>query len=225
MASVEDVGSLHHRSLLALVWACFGVAFLFVLLRTAIRFRVVNRLSAEDAWIFLALAALLTLCILETIQLPSLYQITAVITGAIPLSKDLMHYTEEYLRFEFPIIILFWSVLWCVKAGFLALYYKLFRELPIYRRAWYILAVFTFLAYGGCVLTLCLSCGRISNFFEFGKCGKPEDVWASNLSVYYSTVVDVFTDLCSKLSSIASPGLLGARVLTRREKSWPCPSD
>ena len=198
MASLDDVGSLPHHSLLALVWTSFGAAFLFVALRMAIRFKVSDRLTAEDYWMVLALATLLTLCVLETIQLPSLYYMTAVIAGEIPVSMQLIPHTEEYLRLEFPIIILFWTVLWCVKAGFLALYFKLFRELALYRRVWYALAAFTFLAYAGCLVTLCLSCHPISNFFQFAKCGEPEDIWASNLSVYYSTVVDVFTDLCSK---------------------------
>ena len=200
---IDNVGSLPHKALLALVWACFGVAFLFVALRTVIRFRVADRLNGDDYWMFLATATLLTLCILETVQLPSLYYMTAVLAGKIPISEGLISHTETYLRFEFPIIILFWTVLWCVKAGFLALYFKLFRELPVYRRVWYVLAVFTFLAYVGCVITLSVSCGSdISNFFEFAQCGKPEDVWASNLSVYYSTVVDVFTDLCSRSSTL-----------------------
>ncbi|KAK1765269.1 hypothetical protein QBC33DRAFT_593369 [Phialemonium atrogriseum] len=198
MAPVDHAGSLPQHSLLILVWACFSVAFLFVALRTAIRFKVADRPTADDYWIFLAFATLLTLCILETIQLPSLYYLAAMIAGgAAPKSiVQLISSTETYLRFEFAIIILFWTVLWCVKAGFLALYFKLFRELRPYRRAWYVLATFTFLAYVGCLITLCMSCGPISNFFSFAQCGRPEDVWASNLSVYYSTAVDVFTDLC-----------------------------
>lgn len=197
MAAVDEVGSLPHQSLLALVWTCFSAAAFFVGLRTIIRFKVVDRFSGEDVWILLALATLLTFCILETIQLTSLYYMTGVIAGVIPVSAELIDYGSEYLRFEFPIIVLFWTVLWCVKASFLALYYKLFRELPVYRYIWYSLAVFTLLAYIGCILTLTFSCHPSQNFFEFAQCGKPEDIWGSNLSVYYSTVIDVFTDVCS----------------------------
>ncbi len=198
---LDNVGSLPHRSLVALIWTCFSIAFLLVVLRTYVRARAATRPTGDDIWIFIALAALLTLCILETIQLPSLYYITAVLGGSIPLSADLIAHTEHYLRFQFPIIILFWSVLWSVKAGFLALYYKLFRDLRGYRRAWYIMATFTFLAYGGCIVTLSLSCGPdVRNFFSFAKCGSPEYVWSSNFSVYYSTAIDVFTDLCSEFS-------------------------
>jgi hypothetical protein len=199
-ASLDDIGSVTHRNLLTLIWVCYSVAFLFMLLRTAIRFTFVGpRPTSEDGWMFLALAALTSLCIIETIQLPSVYYITGALAGAIPLSADLIYHTEEYLRWEFPIIILFWSVLWSVKAGFLALYYKLFRELPLYRRVWFFMATFTFLAFGGCIVTLCLSCGPpISNFFEFNKCASEHDVWSSNFSVYFGTAVDAFTDLCSK---------------------------
>lgn len=198
MASLDEGATIRQNSLLALVWTCFGVACLFVTLRTAVRFRVTDRLSAEDFWMLFALATLLTLCILETIQLPSLYYMTAVLSGTIPVSLDLIAYTEDYLRYQFPITVLFWTVLWSVKAGFLALYFKLFRELPIYRHVWYALAAFTFLAYAGCWISLTVSCGTLSNFFKFNQCGSERDIWLSNLNIYYSTVVDVFTDLCSE---------------------------
>ncbi|KAK4184946.1 hypothetical protein QBC35DRAFT_33679 [Podospora australis] len=192
-----QVGALPHRSLLALIWTCFSTAFFLVFLRTFVRVRSGNRLTPDDYLMFLALTCLLSLCVLETIQLPSVYYITAVLAGAVPISEDIIARTEDYLRYQFPIVILFWSVLWSVKAAFLGLYWKIFRDLPVYRKVWYALAVFTFLAYGGCVVTLSLSCGpNIRNFFGFAQCAKPENVWASNFSVYWSTGSDVLTDLC-----------------------------
>ncbi|KAL2114011.1 hypothetical protein VUR80DRAFT_1307 [Thermomyces stellatus] len=189
--------SVDHSSLLALVWTCFSVALLFVALRTAIRLRVASRPTADDYWITLALAALLTLCALETVQEPSLAPITGIMDGTgVENFNSLIADTEHYLKYQFPIIVLFWTVLWSVKASFLALYFRFFRELKHYRRAWYGLVVFTFLAYVGCIITLTLSCGQPASFFRFAQCGRPEQIWASNLSVYYSTTVDVFTDLC-----------------------------
>jgi hypothetical protein len=152
----------------------------------------------EDYWIFLALATLLTSCIIQTIQLPSLYYMLATIAGVIPISPQLISTVENYLRFEFATSILFWTVLWCVKASFLALYFKLFRELPMYRRVWYTLAAFTLCAYVGCWITLATSCHPITNFFKFEQCNSEKDIWASRMSIYYSTAIDIFTDLCSK---------------------------
>ncbi|KAL2268278.1 hypothetical protein VTJ83DRAFT_3124 [Remersonia thermophila] len=188
--------------LLTLIWVCFSAAACLVAVRATIRLRspATTRLAPmEDCWIYLALAALLALCVLETIQLPRLYYITGILSGDVALTtaEEIIFQTRQYLRFQFPITILFWSVLWCVKAAFLALYWRLFRDLTWYRRAWYMLAVFTFLAYGGCILTLTFSCGRdVRNFFGFNTCASPQNVWASNFSVYFSTAVDVFTDLC-----------------------------
>jgi hypothetical protein len=198
MVDYESVGSLPPRSLLAVVWTSFGVACLLVILRTAIRFKIMARISMEDYWIFLALATLLTSCVLQTIQLPSLYYMLATLSGVVPISLKLISAVENYLKYEFITILLFWTVLWCVKASFLALYFKLFKELRIYRRLWYALAAFTFCAYIGCWITLFTSCRPISNFFKFQQCASKRDIWASNLSVYYSTTVDVFTDLCSR---------------------------
>jgi hypothetical protein len=198
MAAEKSVGSLPRPSLLAVVWTSFSVAFLLVIMRTGIRLKVMTRLTMEDYWIFLALATLLTSCILQTIQQPSVYYMLATIAGVIPVSAELISAVELYLKFEFAIVLLFWTVLWCVKASFLALYYKLFRELKVYRRAWYLLAAFTFLAYIGCWITLGTSCHPISNFFKFEQCNSDKDIWASRLSIYYSTALDIFTDLCSK---------------------------
>lgn len=196
---IEQVGSVSHQNLLILIWTCFSCAFLVVSLRGFVRWKLMrsHRPTADDCWTLLALTSLLALCILDTLQLPSLYYITAVLQGSIPLSEELIYHTQRHLRFQFPIVILFWTVLWSVKAAFLALYFRLFVDLTFYRRVWYFLAVFTLLAYGGCITTLALSCGpNISNFFGFATCASPEHVWASNFSVYFSTIIDVFTDLC-----------------------------
>lgn len=201
MGPTKSVGSLPRESLMAVVWTSFSVACLLVILRTAIRFKVMARLTMEDYWIFLALATLLASCIIQTIQLPNVYYMLATIAGVIPVTAELISMVEGYLKFEFATIGLFWTTLWCVKASFLALYFKLFRELPMYRRAWYILAAFTFGAYVGCWVTLCTSCHPVSNFFKFEQCNAKRDIWGSRFSVYYSTAIDIFTDLCSKLIS------------------------
>jgi len=201
MASGKS-GNPSHKSLIVLIWVSFSAALLFVALRTIIRIRIPTThhvTPLEDCFIFLGLAALLALCILETIQLPSLYYITSVLRGTIPITTAelIISQTERYLRYQFPIVILFWTVLWSIKAAFLALYWRLFRDLVWYRRAWTVLAIITFLAYGGCIATLSVSCGSdVRNFFAFYKCGASDNVRRSNFSVYFSTAVDVFTDLC-----------------------------
>jgi hypothetical protein len=205
----DNVGTLPRRSLLILIWTCFSAAFALVAVRTAIRLRSPSGRRfppVDDCLIFFALASLLALCVLETIQLPSLYYITGILAGTVPIStvELIIDQTENYLLYQFPIVVLFWTVLWSVKAAFLALYWRLFRDLTWYRRAWYLLAAFTFLAYGGCLVTLTLSCGTdVRNFFRFNQCAGTQHVWSSNFSVYFSTAADVVTDLCSRKSPLA----------------------
>lgn len=190
-----DAATVPEDTLRAIIWTCFGTAFVLVALRTAVRARTSSP-TVDDYCIFFALTCLLSLCVLETIQLPSLYYIAGVLAGTAPI-VGIIEKTERYLLFQFPIVILYWSTLWSVKAAFLTLYWKIFRDLPVYRRVWYILALFCLLAYGGCLVTLTVSCGGdVKNFFGFATCAKPEHVWASNFSVYFSTTIDVFTDLC-----------------------------
>lgn len=201
-SSPVKTGIISRHALLALIWGCFSVAACLVAVRTTIRLRspaTKHFASFEDCWIYLALACLFTLCILETIQLPSLSYIIGILTFQLPLTtaEEIIWQTKQYLRFQFPIVILFWSVLWSIKAAFLALYWRLFRDLTAYRRVWYCLVVFTFLAYCGCILTLTFSCGHdVRNFFGFNTCGSAEAVRRSNFSVIFSTTVDIFTDLC-----------------------------
>lgn len=206
-SSLDNVGTLRHPVMLAIIWSCFGAAFLIVTGRTAVRLKVVKTPSAEDYWILFGLAALLALCILETIQAPSLYYMTAVLEGKVLPSLDLIVHTERYLLYQFPITALYWTVLWSIKAAFLALYFKLFKELPVYRRVWYSLAFLTLLGYGGCWASFAFSCGNIDNFFKFNQCGAEWQIWWSNFNVYLSTSVDVLTDVCSKF---LSPSLIDA---------------
>jgi hypothetical protein len=212
--SSKAPGYLTPPSLLALIWTTFAIATLFVLTRTAIRFRLLSTLQSEDYWMFFALATLLTNAVLQTLQLPSLYYMSAIIAGELAptSSTELVSIGELYLKYEFATIGLFWTVLWAVKASFLAVYFKLFRDVARYRIVWYGLAGFTFAAYVGCWITSVFSCRPVGNFFRFAQCNKPEDVWGSRMSVYYSTAVDIGCDLFSEFSCDPAERVRGERL-------------
>lgn len=65
---------------------------------------------------------------------------------------ELMRDAKFHTDFGLALIGVFWSVLWSIKASFLALYWKLFQGLGRYKKWWKGVAVFTFLAYVGCWL-------------------------------------------------------------------------
>lgn len=136
--------------LIAVAWVGFIVAASLVSLRCYARISETGRLHSDDIWILAASFFLLINAILQTLQTDSLYYLAWVGTGRVPAGQALLDHGNVYVRYEFAVIGLFWTVVWSVKAGFLALYYRLFDGLPHYRRAWWTVSEFTALAYIGC---------------------------------------------------------------------------
>lgn len=108
------------------------------------------------------------MAVLQTEQIPSLYYVTYLQAGRIQIAADTAQKSVQLARWQFPIIKLFWTVLWSVKASFLAIFYRLVKPFVLYRRIWYGVAVFTFLAYVGCVVSSALTCSPPSDYFVAG---------------------------------------------------------
>ena len=67
--------------LIAITWAGTGVSILFTSARIAIRIVYVKRLLADDYFMLLALAFLITNAVLQTLQAPHIYYIVLNMTG------------------------------------------------------------------------------------------------------------------------------------------------
>ena len=106
--------------------------------------------------------------ILQILQAHSLYYLVDAAAGRVSQGAELLVQGNIYVRYEFVIIAFFWTITWCVKASFLALYYRLFDGLPAYRRLWYGAVVFTVLGYIGCWMASVFTCHPPSTYFEFG---------------------------------------------------------
>ncbi|GKT51421.1 uncharacterized protein ColSpa_11602 [Colletotrichum spaethianum] len=132
---------------------------------------------------------------LQTRQLDALYYTTYLSAGRIPVTTETGVKTEDLTRWQFPIIKLFWTILWSVKASFMAVFYRLVKPFTVRRRLWYCVAVFAFLAYIGCWLASALTCSPPSDYFKAGKCNTPHEVWMQTFNVIYSTTVDIASDL------------------------------
>lgn len=141
---------LDSQGLIAIGWVGVGLAAVFVALRCYARFTEMKRLHADDYWMLAALMFLTTNAILSTLQSPSLYYLVDVSVGRVPAGAPLLVQGNIYVRYEFVIIGLFWTVLWCVKASFLSLFYRLFDGLPNYRRLWWAVVLFSGTSYIGC---------------------------------------------------------------------------
>jgi hypothetical protein len=158
------VTQLSVNGLIAVTWAGAGLGILFTSARIVIRIVYVKRLLADDYFMLLALVLLITNAILQTLQAPHLYYIVLDMSG-----PDIVYHGLHYTYYEFAIIAIFWSVLWSVKASFLALFWMISNGLPRYRRIWWATAVFAALAYIGCWIASVYTCHPPSNYFKFGR--------------------------------------------------------
>lgn len=159
--------SVDRRGLVIIIWVCFTVATLFVCLRLFVRWRQNRRFLADDYWIAWAWTCTLTMAILQTEQMDSLWYLTYLQAGRLAYDpKELARQRTEISKWQFPIIKMFWIVLWSVKASFLSLFYRLVQPFPIIRRLWYCVAVFTALSLTVCIICSALTCSPPSRYFN-----------------------------------------------------------
>ncbi|KAL2134876.1 hypothetical protein VTI74DRAFT_10602 [Chaetomium olivicolor] len=187
--------SVSENGLLAVVWVCFSVATIFVALRLSVRFRQNRSFLCDDYWIIFAWLTLLTMAILQMEQMQALWYLTYLQAGRVVPDQTTAGKTEQLTRWQFPIIKLFWTVLWSVKASFLTVIFRLVKPFPILRRLWYCVFAFVVLGYIGCWLASALTCSPPGDYFKTGKCNSPRDVWMQKFDVLFSTTVDVTSDL------------------------------
>ncbi|KND91971.1 hypothetical protein TOPH_03282 [Tolypocladium ophioglossoides CBS 100239] len=211
-------GTVRHvdrERLTAIIWTCFSLATCFLSLRLGFRFRQNRSFLADDYCIVFAWLCLLVMSILQTEQMDALFYVMYLTAGRVPVSAETGPRMEQLSRWQFPIIKLFWTVLWSVKASFLAIFYRLVKPFPTHRRLWYCVAVFTSLAYIGCVVASALTCSPPSDYFKAGRCQSPSDLWRMHFNVIFSTSVDITTDLMIMALPIA---LLPSLQLNARKK-------
>ena len=209
---------LSEGGLIAIAWVGVAIAGCFVVARTTIRLYTLSRIQVDDYWIYFSFVVLFVNALLTTLQAPHAYYVARGVAGLVPLDERLLYHGNKYVRYEFASIGLFWTILWGVKASFLALYWKLFEGLRGYKRWWMAVVVFTALTYAGCWFASAFNCHPAKLYFDFGKhssaialhplattdsseatgkCDKPVDMRGGTISVAYTTAVDVLTDLMS----------------------------
>ena len=163
---------LSHRlqpaGLIAIVWCSVGLAGMFVIARTYLRIARVKGLGIEDYFIYFAYFMLIVNAILQTVQVSDLYYIDRVKAGLQPPGSLLTWYGNQYIKYEFCVLGSFWTILWSVKACWLAMYWRLFDGLHRYRGWWKAVTLFVFTTYAGCWAASSLVCHPVSAFFHFG---------------------------------------------------------
>lgn len=79
-----------------------------------------------------------------------------------------------------------WTILWLVKASFLAFCWNIFKVSPNFRRAWWVIAIYTFLSYWPLSLATLWQCGDPSKYDDPITC---QAYWESEQSQITATTV------------------------------------
>ena len=160
-------GRLSKAAFTAIVWSCFVVATGFLSMRLTGRFRYNKSLFLDDFLIIGAWVCLLTLLVLQMLQVESLWYAAHYFADHLSLDDPTMLYqARQLLRWQFAISVLFAMTLWSVKASFLATFYRLVYPLRWARWVWWFIAVLTVLTFFGCILVMLLMCSSPSEFFN-----------------------------------------------------------
>ncbi|KAL9052511.1 MAG: hypothetical protein Q9162_005367 [Coniocarpon cinnabarinum] len=107
---------------------------------------------------------------------------------------------RRYLKYQFAIIILFWTTIWTVKGSFLTFYKQIFSGQFIgwQRAAWYVAAGMCIATWVSNVILQFFACVPFRTYFIIGACNSKRNTRVSNDSLYYATAADIFTDLLSE---------------------------
>ncbi|KAK2029645.1 hypothetical protein LX32DRAFT_588271 [Colletotrichum zoysiae] len=224
------------RTLVAIGWGNASTSFIFLLLRLLLRWRRNRCILLDDYCIILGWLCLLALAVIQMEQAGPMYYLIHLHAGRlVPTSlQEVLQQTEQWLRWSYAMNYLYWTGLWAVKASILGVFFHLVSPVPVLRKAWYSVAVFTVLAYIGGWVVGSLVCDRFTDFFVpgrvpisllfapwsandhvsrlnrpdstivAGKCISPREVDRARFSVYYAAAVDIATDLLIMCLPIAT---------------------
>ncbi|KAF5639322.1 hypothetical protein F52700_4174 [Fusarium sp. NRRL 52700] len=104
--------SVDRQGLTIIVWTCFTIATLFVSLRLFVRWHQNRRFLADDYWITWAWLCTLTMAILQTEQMDSLWYMTYLQAGRVAYDpRELEYQRSQITRWQFPVIKMFWIIL------------------------------------------------------------------------------------------------------------------
>lgn len=81
-------GKMPERGLVTIVWVATGLAGCFVVARTAIRIKKIEKLHIDDYLIYAAFLVLVTNAVLQTLQTPHCYNLARLVNGLSTLTEE-----------------------------------------------------------------------------------------------------------------------------------------
>lgn len=104
--------------------------------------------------------------------------------------------------------LLIWAILWLVKASFLALCWTIFKVSPSFRKAWWIVTVYTFVTFWPCFLAVLWQCGDPLKYNDPQTCLAFQNTQYDYVSLAMTTAFHLSTELFILALSLAFIGRL-----------------
>lgn len=144
------------------------MAIVFVIARTAINFYVHRSVSIDLAFVYFALAILISTAGIYTKITPIMFELDKVSGMEEAPGPGFEDRADLFLRCQFALIVLFWTAVWAVKCSILMYYKNLFNKLPRQKRHWWMVFGYVGLSYLACWATQLASCWPIPTYFSLG---------------------------------------------------------
>lgn len=138
--------------------------------RFYIRWRYIRKLQWDDVLNAAALVALIAFIATYQVYLPTEYNAELYglgLSDVAPTEKDIIF----SLKMNLANVMLFWIVIYLVKASFLALYWTLFRVSPGFRKAWWAVAIYTCISFCAIFVATLWQCNNPKSVFDPGMSG------------------------------------------------------
>ncbi|EEP78280.1 predicted protein [Uncinocarpus reesii 1704] len=194
MAGAEDKpvlsNNIPREALLITIWVFFTVTTMLLIARYAIRLWLHRQLFWDDVFAGIAYVLLLGHNIAATLVAPAIYLMISTYFG-VPKPPDFLDQVTYLVKLMFSANILFVLCLYSVKASLLALLWRLVKNLPRFRKAWWAIAAITAI---GLVVTIILAPVACSDLRAFG-CTAPDDIERDLITVRFTAASDILTDL------------------------------
>lgn len=145
------------------IWVLFGVSVILLAGRLAIRLRLHHRIFWDDSLAILGTLFLLAENVLIVLILPYVFMLVYYLDGQIDRPDDFEDQIATMLKMSFAINILFASSLWSVKASFMALMWRLVRNLATFRRVWWAIIVILAVTYCVVIALEPIACAKLYN--------------------------------------------------------------
>ena len=142
-------------------WLFASVIILLTAGRVLIRKFVIKKFYWDDFFHLVAAILIIISAILNAFEASTAFTLIGIGNGSIPKPPHAEYQALQlkYLRYNFALTIVFWSILFSVKASFLFLYRAIFQGVGRSFLTWNAVAFFVFASYWILLSTLFTSCG------------------------------------------------------------------